>query len=85
MEFLMQDAGAGRHPLNVSLADDAAIAGGIAMCELAVQHDGDCLEAAMRMLSHATGPGSRGKIRGTCEVQQQEGTEPCRNNVVGKK
>src|SRR5690606_31861104 len=52
-EFLVQDAARGGHPLHVAAADDAAVAGGIAVLDLALVDDGDGLEAAMRMLADA--------------------------------
>ena len=52
MEFLMHDAGAGRHPLHITRTDGAAIAGGIAMVHFAAVDNGHGLEAAMRMLAH---------------------------------
>jgi hypothetical protein len=49
VHFLVQQAGARRHPLDVALADAAAVAGGVLVHDLAVEHHGDGLEAAMRM------------------------------------
>ena len=49
----MQDAAAGRHPLRVALADHAAAAVGVVVCDLAVEDVADGLEAAMRMPGRA--------------------------------
>ena len=49
----MQDAAGGRHPLHVARADHAALAGGVAVLDLALVDDGHGLEAAMRMLADA--------------------------------
>ena len=47
--FLMQDAAAGRHPLHVAGAEIAAIAQAVAVLDVAGEHIGDGLDAAMRM------------------------------------
>src|ERR1700722_1377709 len=47
--FLMQDAATGGHPLHVAGAEIAAIAEAVAMLDVAGQHVGDGLDAAMRM------------------------------------
>ena len=49
----MDDAVAGRHPLHVASADAAAVAGTVLVLELAFDHVGDGLEAAMRMIGRA--------------------------------
>ena len=54
--FLMQDAAPGRHPLHVAGAEIAAIAEAVAVLDVAGQHIGDGLDAAMRM------PGKAGAI-----------------------
>lgn len=47
--FLMQDAAAGGHPLQVARAQHALVAQAVAMLDGAGQHIGDRLDAAMRM------------------------------------
>ena len=54
--FLMNDAAAGGHPLNVAGSDGAVIAHAVAMLDRSGQHIGDGLNAAMRM------PGKSGEI-----------------------
>src|SRR3974390_394041 len=52
----MQDAAAGGHPLHVASAEIAAIAEAVAVLDVAGEHVGDGLDAAMRM------PGKAGEI-----------------------
>ena len=47
--FLMDDAGSGCHPLNVTVAEHAAVAKRIAMFDIALQDIGDGLDATMRV------------------------------------
>ena len=47
--FLMDDAGTGGHPLDVTVAEHAAVAKRIAMFDIALQDIGDGLDAAMRV------------------------------------
>ena len=71
--LLMQDAAAGRHPLHVAGAELAAVAEAVAVLDVAGQHVGDGLDAAMRM------PGKAGAVFvGTVVaeiVEQQERIE----------
>ena len=53
MKLLVQDAAGGGHPLDVAGTDHPAVAGGIAVRDLAVVDDGDRLEAAVRVLTDA--------------------------------
>ncbi len=84
MELLVQDAAARRHPLDVAGADDSALAGRVAMLDLAVIDDGHGLEAAVRMLAHAAPLGRRLEVVGTGVVEQQEGADLFAHGVVGK-
>src|SRR3546814_3765329 len=84
MVFLMQDAAAGRHPLNVARADDPAIAGGILVLHLAVIDDRHRLEAAMRMLAHAATLRRRLEVMRTGIVEQQERADVLAKVVVRK-
>src|SRR5436190_10462181 len=54
--FLVQDAAAGRHPLDVACAEAAAVAQAVAVVDRAGEHIGDSLDAPMRM------PGKPGKV-----------------------
>ena len=54
--FLVENAAAGRHPLHVAGAEVAAVAQAVAVLDVARQHIGDGLDAAMRM------PGKAGAI-----------------------
>ena len=67
--FLVQDAAAGRHPLHVARSEIAAIAQAVAVLDIAGEHIGDGLDAAMRM------PGKSGAILVrpvVAEIVQQE-------------
>lgn len=75
MEFLMHDAGPGRHPLHVAFADAAAIAAGIAMLKLALVDQRDGFETAVRMLADTSRPAGRHEFGRTGIVQQQERTD----------
>ena len=55
----VQDAGARRHPLGVTVGDDAAAAVGVVVLEDAVDHVGDGLEAAMGVPGRALGLAGR--------------------------
>ena len=70
----MHDAAASGHPLNVATGDDAACARAVAVFHLAVIHDGDGLEPAVRMITHATALGMRIglELHGCGVVQQQK-------------
>ncbi|GAB3461169.1 hypothetical protein GCM10027321_21450 [Massilia terrae] len=78
----MQDAGAGRHPLDVPGADHAAIAGRILVLDLALIHDGHGLEAAVRVLADAAAAGRGLEIVRTGIVEQQEGADMLAQVVV---
>src|SRR5690606_14636915 len=84
VEFLMQDAAAGGHPLHIAGPDTPARAGGVAMLELTLVHDGDGFKAAMRMLPHAAGAGRRRELRRGRMIEQQEGTELAAEAVVAE-
>jgi len=74
MEFLVNDAPAGRHPLNISGLDDALIADRIGMLDLPVEGNGDGLEAAVRMLTDSlgrTGVGGEGLGSGIVEHKKR--------------
>ena len=67
--LLVQDAAAGRHPLHVARSEIAAIAQAVAVLDIAGEHIGDGLDAAMRM------PGKSGAILVrpvVAEIVQQE-------------
>ena len=72
MELFVQDAAGSGHPLHIAFADDAAVAGGVAVLHLAVIHNGDGFEAAMRMLAHAPALAGGLKLRRGGVVQQQK-------------
>src|SRR5690606_28351635 len=84
VEFLVQDAGARRHPLHIAGTDGAAFARRVAMRHLALIDDGHGLEAAMRMRAHAARLLCRGKPGRTRVVEQQEGAEPLAVRVVAE-
>ncbi len=75
MHFLVQQACAGGHPLHVAGRDASAVAGGIFVVDLAVEHDSDRLEAAMRMPAHAARLVARREVGRTRMVEQQERRE----------
>ena len=72
MEFLVQDSAGSGHPLHIALADDAAVAGGVAVLHFAGIHDGDRFKAAMRVLAHATAFRGGLKVGGGGIIQQQK-------------
>ena len=51
--LLVDDAAAGGHPLHVAGGDDAAVAQAVAVLDVAAQHVGDGLDAAVRMPGEA--------------------------------
>ena len=67
----MDDAVTRRHPLHVAGPDAAAIAGAVFMDELAFEHVGHGLEAAMRVIGRAHGL-ARPVVGRTHLVEQQE-------------
>ena len=84
MEFLVEDAAGGGHPLDIAGADGAALAGGIPVRDLAFVNDGHGLEAPVRMLAHAPGPGRGAELRGGRVVEQQKRAQIAAMVVVGK-
>ena len=88
MEFLVDDAVTGRHPLHVARADLAAAAAGIAMFQLALIGDGHGFKALVRMPADAalliTGRELVG--RGVVEQQRTDSTpDPGRCNQTRKR
>ena len=67
----MHDAAPGRHPLHIAGPEPAAVAGGILVLHLAVEHIGHRLEAAVRMVRRAEGLARRVVDRPHL-VEQQE-------------
>ncbi len=85
MEFLMNDAGTGRHPLDITLADTTAGARGIPVFELSGVNERDRLEAAMGMRPHSARPGRWLEAVRPRMIKQQKGTEMlCPHAVVGE-
>ena len=80
--FLMQDAGRGRHPLHVTGADAAAVAGRIAVLQFALIDDGDGFKAAMRMFADAALTVGRREFCRSGMIQQQKGTQFTAQPVV---
>src|SRR5580765_189480 len=70
----MNDTGAGSHPLHVAWLEHALVASGVLVLELALEHVGDGLEAAVRMVGRAHGL-ARGVIDRAHLVEQQEGVD----------
>ena len=68
--FLMNDAAARRHPLDVTGPDGAGIAHTVAMVHLTAQHIGDGFNAAMGVPGEAFGISCRIVI--TKIIQQQK-------------
>ena len=58
----MDDATACGHPLHIAGLDDAAVTDRVVVLYAAVEHDGDGLEAAMRMIGKSGDP-ARGIVR----------------------
>src|SRR5690606_30441366 len=73
MELLMQYSRSGGHPLHVTGTDHATGTGRIAMGDLALIDNGDRLEPAMRVYTHATRLFARLELSGRRVVQQQDG------------
>ncbi|OBX37199.1 hypothetical protein A8U91_01555 [Halomonas elongata] len=82
MEFLVDDAGTGRHPLDIALANAAAATRGIPVFELSRINERDRLEAAMGMRSHSPRLGGWTKLMRPSMIEQQEGTEMLRPHAV---
>src|SRR5205823_14392070 len=69
--FVVQDPRTGRHPLRVTLADDAAAAVGVVVGDLTVEEVGDGLEATVRVPRRALG--RAGRVVGRAQlVEEQE-------------
>jgi hypothetical protein len=66
----MDDAASGRHPLHVPRLDHAFVADRIAVLHASLEHDGDGLEAAMRMVREAGDP--RLRIVGAELIEHEE-------------
>jgi len=84
VELFVQDAAARRHPLDVAGADNAALAGRVAMLDLAVVDNGHGLEAAVRVLADAATFVGRLEVMRTGVVEQQEGANLLADAVIGK-
>ncbi len=72
VELLVQHARGGGHPLHVTGADHAGVAGSVAVRHLALIDDGYGLEAAMRMFAHAARLTCRLELMGPGVIQHQE-------------
>ena len=72
VHLLVQQTGAGGHPLHFALADAAAVAGGVLVVDFAFEHQRHGLEAAMRMPADAARLFGRREIRRAGVVEQQE-------------
>jgi len=74
--LLMDNAAARRHPLHVAAGDDAAVAQAVAVLDLAFQHIGDGLDAAVGMPGETLEVVGRGV--GTKVVKKKEGVASLR-------
>ena len=72
-DFGVDDAAAGRHPLDAAALDHAGMALVVAMAHLAIQHDGDGFKTAMRVVGKAGHV--VGAVVGADLVQHQEGVQ----------
>ena len=84
VEFLVDQAGSGGHPLHVAGADGAAAARRITVRDAAVIDDGHRLEAAVRMLADAELARGRREVGRAGVVHQQEGRHFLGDVAVGK-
>jgi hypothetical protein len=82
MEFFVNDAATGSHPLDVASADFAAAATGIAMLQLALIGDGDGFEAFVRVPTDAAAFVARRELIRRRVVEEQEGAEFTAEPVV---
>ena len=84
MEFLVDDAVAGGHPLDVARADFSTAAAGVAVLEFALVGDGDGLETFVRMSADTAFfiAGGKGMRRGV--IEQEEGAQFAAEAVVIK-
>lgn len=79
----MDNAPPGRHPLTIAGLDDAAIANRVGMLDLPVEGNSDGLEAAVRMLSYATGGAIvRWEVARGGVVEHEEGRQLLRKGFV---
>src|SRR5207245_2338245 len=74
LEFLVDDAVPGGHPLHVAGADLAAAAAGIAMFQFALVGDRHGLETLMRMRADATPLVGGRELMGRGVIKEQERT-----------
>ena len=65
----------GRHPLHAARADHAFVAGAVAVRQLAVEDEGDGLEAAVRMRAERQAAVVRRIDLRAVVVQEQEGID----------
>jgi len=72
VQLLMDDARRGRHPLDVSWANDAGVACRIPVRHRAVIHDGDRLKSAMGMLADSPRVVGRRKMLRAGIVQHEK-------------
>ena len=70
----MNHAAAGRHPLRAAVAEQAFVAGAVAVAHIAGEHIGDGFEAAMRMVGKAGDVVVR--IVAAKGIEHQERVEP---------
>lgn len=63
VEFVVQDAGAGGHPLHIAGTDQAAAAAGIAVRHIAFVHQSDGLKATMWMHADTAWRSLRRKVQ----------------------
>ena len=85
VKFLVDDAPPGRHPLTIAGFDDAPIAHRVGMLDLPVEGNGYGLEAAVRMLSYATGGAIvRWKVTRGGVIEHEEGRQLLRECFVRK-
>src|SRR5437867_2754789 len=84
MEFLVNDALARGHPLDVARADFSATATGIAVFQFALISHGDGLEALVRMTAHTALFVARRELVGRGVIEQQERAQLAAEAVVIK-
>jgi hypothetical protein len=68
----MHDARRGRHPLHVTWTDLAVTARRVAVLELTLKHDRDCLKPLVRMLAHARPPARRRELVRLGIIEQEK-------------
>ena len=84
MKFLVQDTGAGGHPLHVARAYHTALTGRIPVRHFALVDDGHRLETAMGMFTYPAWLAGRRKVGRAGIVEQQEGAQLLAVAVVGE-